>query len=394
MLWQEIATNAHLDWDQIAKLIPQSDSMKSCVQDAVFHAEGDVWTHTQMVTEHLQASHDFVAMPHNRQQVLLIAAILHDVAKPATRRVVFDDDLGRDRVTHHGHSRMGARDAWVILWRAGVPLDVRMDVYALIEAHQRPFHVFKKRDPRLDLARFSAVGSWRELLTLARADNRGRVSPNSADTVEALNLLEAMCEEEGVLESEWPFGNAAQRTNCVRGNGDGLFFTPQEPAGSRVTILSGIPGSGKDTYAQRRLGDVPVVSFDTTRGDMRVDWEGNQGRVVQATFEQAKKMLRRKEPFIWNAVGITRMMRDKIASLSLQYDAHVAIHAIDCPPILADKRNRARREPVSDEVIERMLLKWEPPMPGEAHDLIWIDAESFEPIPMTTRSVVVGPPKP
>lgn len=369
---------ANLDWDVIAAAIPQSGAMKSCIQDAVFHAEGDVWTHTRMVTEQMIANPATAGLSADRRRGLILAAIFHDVAKPATAETIFDPDLARIRVTHHNHSKMGARDAWVNLWKAGVDIETRLQVFSLISWHQRPFHLFKRNDARNDIARFSAVGVWRELIMLARADNHGRISPNSDDTDEILQLLELQCEEEGVLDAEWAFGSPAARTRVCRGDNDSLFFTPQEPVGSQVIVMSAPPGSGKDTYIQRVLGDVPMISLDQVRGELDLAADKNQGRVIQAAYEKARDHLRRKAPFVWNATGMSKMMRDKIVGLALQYDAHVEIHALDCPHELMLKQNRERQASVPESAIADMLLKWEPPMAGEAHAVKWIDARTFD----------------
>lgn len=368
------------DWDELAKLIPQSAAMKTCIQDPVFHAEGDVWTHTRMVVDALLADPALATLAPDRRRGLLLAAIFHDVAKPATREVAFDEALGRERVSHHGHAKMGARDAWLTLWKSGEPLATRLQVYALIAWHQKSFHVMSRSDPRTDLAAFSAIGTWRELLAHTRADNNGRLSPNVAETRETLDLLELTCEEHGVLDGEWPFGSDGARTLLCRGDANGLYFTPPQPAGSRVVVMSAPPGSGKDTYIERRLAGLPVISLDRVREELDVDATDNQGRVVQAAHEQAREYLRSKTPFVWNATGTSRMMRDKIIGLALQYDAQVAIHALDCPHELMLKRNRSREARVPDAAIERMLLKWEPPLQGEAHEVAWFDAVTYEPV--------------
>lgn len=381
MNWNDIDIGGLPDWDWLSTAIPQADAMKTSTQDPVFHAEGDVWTHTRMVVEQLLASHQYASVPEERRRGLLIAAILHDVAKPATRDEVFDPDLARVRVTNHGHSNMGARDSWSILWKAGVPLDIRLQVFALIAAHQKPFHVFKRDDARPEVARFSTTGNWRELLALARADNLGRTSPNTAMTAEVFELLEILCDENGVLDAEWPFETANARVQFLRQpEASRLFYTPQEPLGSRVVVMSAPPGSGKDTYVDRKLGGLPVLSLDALREEMDVGGDGNQGQVVQAALERAREYLRAKQDFVWNATNTSKLMRDKAVGLCLSYDAHVSIHALDCPHDVMRKRNRGRDARVPDDAIDRMLLKWEPPMPGEAHEVRWIDAMTFEPV--------------
>jgi hypothetical protein len=84
--------------------------MRGCAQDAVFHAEGDVWIHTRMVCEAMAALPVWCALPEGDRQVVFAAAVLHDQAKPSCTR----EENGR--ITSRGHSVRGAINARRILW--------------------------------------------------------------------------------------------------------------------------------------------------------------------------------------------------------------------------------------------------------------------------------------
>lgn len=379
MDWLSLAARRDPDWQTIEAALPHAPAMRACIQDPVFHAEGDVMTHTRMVVEHMLADDGFAMLPPDRRAGLALAALLHDIAKPETRTEERDPDLGRVRVTHRNHSAIGAREAWTFLWRQGVPLGTRLQVFGIVLAHQKVFHVFSASDPREDLAKMSTFCALRELLLHARADTMGRIAPDRDKTLEALELAGMMAEEEGCLDGPWPFASDEARVRSCRGGGGNLFYTPQPAEGSRVVVLSGPPASGKDTYAERVLGDLPQVSMDDLRRRMKLTHEDNQGAVVQAATEAARVHLRAREPFVWNGVGLTRLSRDKIIDLCLAYDARVEVHAIDTPHAVTRRRNRDRDARVPDAAIARMLRRWEPVLPGEAHAVRWIDGETFEP---------------
>lgn len=76
--------------------------MRDCPQDAIFHAEGDVWTHVGMVCQALASFEEFRTLPDMERQFLFAAALLHDVAKPLCTR--HEDG----RITSRGHSQRGA----------------------------------------------------------------------------------------------------------------------------------------------------------------------------------------------------------------------------------------------------------------------------------------------
>ena len=74
--------------------------MKACEHNSDYHIEGSIWTHTCMVYTYVQALH-----PDNK--VLLLSAILHDIGKVQAHAVV----EGKTRFFgHEGYSTFLARD--------------------------------------------------------------------------------------------------------------------------------------------------------------------------------------------------------------------------------------------------------------------------------------------
>ena len=55
-----------------------------------------------------------------------------------------------------------------------------------------------------------------------------------------------------------------------------LYYVPHEDFACDVTIMSGLPGSGKDTWLARNRPDLPVVSLDDIRGELGVEPTDNQ----------------------------------------------------------------------------------------------------------------------
>jgi predicted kinase len=362
-----------VDWPAIEARLPFVLDLRACMQDPVFHAEGDVWTHTRMVVEALKADPQFACLPEDRRCILALAALLHDIAKPETRAEQFDPALGRMRVTHNHHSSRGAQRAWVYLWETGVPAAIRADIHALILWHQKSFHTFASPKAETAIRTFSLIGSWHELLLHTQADNRGRLCPTIAETAEALDLLRLQIEELGCLHQPWPFATDASRLYWLDDPAQhSPFFTTHPEAGSHVILMSGIPGMGKDTYIRRHLSGWPVVSLDQLRLEMGVSPEDNQGTIIQAAMEATRVHLRAKRRFVWNATNLTRLHRSKIVSLCRDYGATVEIHALDTPAILTRQQNRDREKRVPDSVIADMLNKWEPPTPLEAHKVVWV----------------------
>lgn len=124
--------------------------------------------------------------------------------------------------------------------------------------------------------------------------------------------------------------------------------------------MSGLPGTGKDTWIAEQGGGRPVVSLDQIREELGIPPDGNQGKVIQTAKERAKEHLRNQEPFIWNVTNITRKLRKPLIDLFTRYNARVKIVYTECPYPELLKRNREREKPVPEKVREKLISKWEP----------------------------------
>ena len=60
-------------------------------------------------------------------------------------------------------------------------------------------------------------------------------------------------------------------------------------------------------------------------------------------------------------------MRKKTLDLLFAYDAQVELVYLEQPPKVIFKRNTQRDTSLPNKAIERMLFKWEVPLPTEAH---------------------------
>lgn len=162
--------------------------MKSTDHNSPYHREGSVWTHTCMVYAVIKVMH-----PDNK--VLLIAAILHDIGKIKTKII-------KDNGNHsfHGHEGVSVFLATDILPFFDLTRQERIDILRVISLHgvcTAQLHV-----PYLDMFR--------------KADVIGRIS-------------------------EKPSGDYDPRN----------FFKPHSKPTYSVTMLVGLPCSGKSTFSTR-----------------------------------------------------------------------------------------------------------------------------------------------
>ncbi len=354
-----------IDWGAIERGSAWVEDMGACTQDPVFHAEGDVWTHTRMVTEHLVSAPAWRDLPRDDRAALFLAAVLHDVAKPFTSRTEPDG-----RVVTRGHTVSGAKTARRILWEDGVPFDLREHACALIRRHQLLFHLLDRRNSRRAAILAAQTARLDHLALLMEADVEGRLCGDRDALLEGLQMAVEYIDELGCLRSPWPFATDHSRVLYFRKSDRDPRYAAHDDTRCTVTVMSGLPAAGKSRWIRLHAPDLPVVSLDALREEFGVGPKDNQGRVVQAAKERIRQHLRRAEDFVHDATNLSLQLRWPLVQLLLDYRARVRIVYVETDPESLARRNRARERQVPGSAIERMLRRWEVPDLTEAHEVV------------------------
>jgi tRNA nucleotidyltransferase (CCA-adding enzyme) len=173
----------------VDQLFPEIASLVDVLQDPEWHPEGDVFVHTQLVTD--RARELIGDLPYAKQVTVMLAALAHDFGKPATTEFV------EGRLRSRGHEEAGVRPTEHFLDRLNIHtldgFDVRRQVIALVRDHLKPGEFFKKQDQVGDGAfrRLARKCELDLLYRVAKADSLGR----NADWVPREQWYDAAAQE-------------------------------------------------------------------------------------------------------------------------------------------------------------------------------------------------------
>jgi tRNA nucleotidyltransferase (CCA-adding enzyme) len=156
----------------VDQLFPELKALQGVPQDPLWHPEGDVDIHTWLTVDRARELID--DLPYPKQVTVMLAALCHDLGKPAT--TAFIDGRWRSR----GHEEAGVSPTERLLDRLNIHTldgyDVRAQVIALVRDHLKPGEFYNKREQVGDGAfrRLARKCELDLLYRVAKADSLGR----------------------------------------------------------------------------------------------------------------------------------------------------------------------------------------------------------------------------
>lgn len=368
-----------IDWNRIENsgLRRFIEKMRQTQQNPFWHGEGDVWTHTKMVCEELIKMLSFQAQEERVRQELFLAALLHDIGKiPCTQ---LEDDVWRSP----NHTAVGARMAREILWQeygfSGEKelQNFRETICTLIRYHSVPMHILDKENPERNLIQIAAMGELaadftvERLCILVEADMRGRISMDKESSLELLELCREEAKTAQCLQAPYAFADSFSRYAYLSRRDILPWQTLYDDTWGEVIMMSGLPGTGKDTWIREHYAEMPVISLDEIRKELRILPTENQSVVVNEAKERAKDYLRKKIPFVWNATDLTPMLREKQIAMFANYHASIRIVFLETDWEEQMRRNAGREDVVPEDRIRYMMRSMVVPERSEAHEVEW-----------------------
>ena len=351
---------------------PWCRAMANCQQDAGWHAEGDVWTHTKMVCRQLPGVEGWESLSPRERTLLLFTALFHDSAKPLTSRL--DPETGR--IQSPRHAVKGEQLARNVLRELQCDQVTREESARLLRYHGRPAFLLSKPNPGHEVISLSWHLSNKLLYMFALADTRGRDTESMSRPEGNVHFWKLAAEEHDCFEKPYAFANDQARFLFYRRPDLDLHYVPHEEYRCTVTMMSGLPGSGKDTWLSRQRRDLPVVSLDEIRGELDVLATDNQGHVIQVAREQCRELMRSGTSFAFSATNVQPQTRSRWIDLFADYGARIEIVYIEPALDTILDQNRRRERQVPERVIRELAESCEPPTWAEAHGLTMHDCAS------------------
>lgn len=358
-----------IDWTMLDTQFPFLQELELVSQNPLYHEEGNVGVHTRMVIEALVQLSEWRKLPPQEQKILFLSAIFHDLGKTVCTKI--DEITGE--IISPKHAKVGALMTRIYIWKnISIPFEVREQIVSLVRYHGLPLWFFERPNPEKEIYLASQHVPLHWIALLAEADVRGRTCQDQQELLDRVELFRQFSQEHNCYKKAKAFPNERTKYSYFQGNLQDPTYPVYNQTNCEVIMLSGLPGVGKDFWIHQNNPGLPVISLDDLRTQHKISPKENQGTIIQLAKEHARKYLRAKQSFIWNATNLTMQLRAPLIKLFQEYGARVTIIYLEKPYDVLIKQNNQREQNVPLDAIERMIRKLEIPSSIEAHEVKWI----------------------
>ena len=189
-------------------VLPEVDALVGVEQSPDYHPEGDAWNHVMLILSHME---------EGVSSDLAWAALLHDIGKPSTTGI---NDKGN--ICSHGHAKLGADMARVVLGRLKGPKKFTDAVCSVINNHMKMISIASSK--RSTIRRTLARPTIELDLELCRLDALGKGTACNLANHEKLMKLQAEFANEPVIPPPLVDGRDAMDVGFPQGPGLGVIL--------------------------------------------------------------------------------------------------------------------------------------------------------------------------
>lgn len=357
------------------------NKLKETEQDNIWHAEGNVYIHTNMVLKEafdlIYANNSFNLSMEDKIS-LVLSSIFHDIAKPITTK----EDLrnGLIRIVSPKHEDKGVNYLATKLMNTDLDFEIINSILGIVKYHQIPkLIVIKNQATFNNLLKLSLVNELKLFYLFATFDIKGRTSIDKEEQLEYIELFKVFAEDYNLFdknnkvafveETKKQINSVIEKHNLFIKNIEDLYdyhlyelsneiiFTPEESVfkylekqkKSKVILLSGISGSGKSTYLkilnvnnEYKVINLDQIRFELTKSE---DIQSKNEEVLRIAYGQLQNYLRNKENVIFDATNLRFDFRDKIINLCNKYNSLSKIYYFQSSKeiSLLNMKNRDRK---------------------------------------------------
>lgn len=388
--------------DELGDVMPLLNELIYTDQDEEWHAEGDVHTHTDMVLQELDyiLADEAAWLDDERRMALVLAAALHDIAKPVTSRIVERD--GRTCLICPNHEEKGR--SYVFRKLLGMDLDMKVILLCanLVGFHQMPNRLVRKDAPESEYRLLARQTDPQLLYFLEKADMKGRICVDMERNLESLELFRMRLEELDLWENKEPYEDWSDvfQTHANPHSEDSLSMavydfekkiisSPEEglarsyrlkDAYAKLVITCGPSGSGKSSWIESLDEEWEIISLDKLRLEMtgKRSNQKDNGAVLQQARTLLKQLLSQNKKVVWDATSLRKDHRAALIQTGIKYGALVSIRTYIVQESLLFQRNNKRTDPIPEKTLSKQLESFQIPSVEEAHRLIFCDENGHE----------------
>lgn len=335
--------------------------------------------YTKLVCETLVSLHSWQELNEQTRSIIFTATLLSSVIKPTSTKINIDaednednNDYQNEHIFLQGYRRNNAKIARQILWEIKVPFYPREMIVALINQSLLPFYLFERKDPQFSIIQASQTTRLDWLVIMSQAFVLVCNPLDQKELLDKIELFSEFAKEQLCFDSPYKFPSPHSRFIYFQKVGGDPNYHAYDDTSFEVILMCGLPASGKDTWIKTNLSNWLVISLDEIRKELKIPPHKNQGEIIRESKERARKFLREKKSFVWNATNTMCSRRSQLISLFNSYQARIRIVYLEAHLDELLKRNHKRDETVPKHIIEKMLDNLEVPDLTEAHCVEWV----------------------